>query len=320
MNRRLLLLVMTTASFSCFANNNVKMDGEIIALQRSSLIPPSIDELWNMTITQLAPDGEPIKAGQPAVSFDGSEIMKKLQAKQSELGEKKSQREKLKLELAERARTEKLATQEQQSRTEKAQRKATQPAALVRRVDYQKFVIEKRQSERQLDLAKQRETLVAQQRNLEWQVLEAETKKLEVDVQQLQAALSTLDIVAPQNGLMQHQSNWQGEKVAVGTQIFRGQEVASVANLSSLAVRAQLNERDINRVTLNAEVKISVEGSAGAALTGRIVEIGRAVRSKSRTQPIPVIDIHIKLDRTRFKIKPGQTVRVELANNKKLTP
>ena len=312
-----IVLLMSAISFSCIAKNEVSMDGEIVALKRSSLLPPAIDELWNMTLTQLAPDGEPVKRGQPALSFDGSEVMKRLQTKQSELVEKKTQREKLKLELAERERTDKLATQEQQSRAEKAQRKASQPASLIRRVDYQKFVIEKRQTERLLNLARQREILVAQQRRLEWQVIESETRNLEADVQQLKIALTSLNVMAPQDGLMQHQSSWQGEKFAVGSQVFRGQEVAGIADLSSLAVRAQLNERDYTRVILNARVKISVEGSAGIALSGQIVEISRAVRSKSRTQPIPVIDVLIKLDKTSYKIKPGQTVRVELANSKK---
>ena len=317
MNRIPLVLLMSAISFSCIAKNEISMDGEIVALKRSSLLPPAIDELWNMTVTQLAPDGEPIKRGQPALSFDGNEVMKRLQTKQSELAEKKTQREKLKLELAERERTDKLATQEQQSRAEKAQRKASQPASLIRRVDYQKFVIEKRQTERLLNLARQRELLVAQQRQLEWQVIASETRNLEADVQQLKIALTSLNVMAPQNGLMQHQSSWQGEKFAVGSQVFRGQEVAGIADLSSLAVRAQLNERDYTRVSLNARVKISVEGSAGTALSGQIVEISRAVRSKSRTQPIPVIDVLIKLDNTSYKIKPGQTVRVELANSKK---
>ena len=312
-----IVLLMSAISFSCIAKNEVSMDGEIVALKRSSLLPPAIDELWNMTLTQLAPDGEPVKRGQPALSFDGSEVMKRLQTKQSELVEKKTQREKLKLELAERERTDKLATQEQQSRAEKAQRKASQPASLIRRVDYQKFVIEKRQTERLLNLARQREILVAQQRRLEWQVIESETRNLEADVQQLKIALTSLNVMAPQDGLMQHQSSWQGEKFAVGSQVFRGQEVAGIADLSSLAVRAQLNERDYTRVGLNVRVKISVEGSAGIALSGQIVEISRAVRSKSRTQPIPVIDVLIKLDKTSYKIKPGQTVRVELANSKK---
>ena len=312
-----IVLLMSAISFSCIAKNEVSMDGEIVALKRSSLLPPAIDELWNMTLTQLAPDGEPVKRGQPALSFDGSEVMKRLQTKQSELAEKKTQREKLKLELAERERTDKLATQEEQSRAEKAQRKASQPASLIRRVDYQKFVIEKRQTERLLNLARQREILVAQQRRLEWQVIESETRNLEADVQQLKIALTSLNVMAPQDGLMQHQSSWQGEKFAVGSQVFRGQEVAGIADLSSLAVRAQLNERDYTRVGLNVRVKISVEGSAGIALSGQIVEISRAVRSKSRTQPIPVIDVLIKLDKTSYKIKPGQTVRVELANSKK---
>ena len=53
-------------------------------------------------------------------------------------------------------------------------------------------------------------------------------------------------------------------------------------------------------------------GGAGSALRGRVVELGRTVRSKSRVQPIPVVDVEIRLDDPRARLKPGQPVRVEV--------
>ena len=40
--------------------------------------------------------------------------------------------------------------------------------------------------------------------------------------------------------------------------------------------------------------------------------IGRAVRSKSQVQPVPVLDLEIRLDDAKAKLRPGQAVRVEL--------
>ena len=51
---------------------------------------------------------------------------------------------------------------------------------------------------------------------------------------------------------------------------------------------------------------------AGADLRGKVVSIGRAVRSKSQVQPIPVLDVEIRLDDPKAKLRPGQAVRVEL--------
>ena len=54
------------------------------------------------------------------------------------------------------------------------------------------------------------------------------------------------------------------------------------------------------------------EGAAGSARTGKVTSIGRAVRSKSQVQPIPVLDLEIALDAGTAALKPGQAVRVEL--------
>jgi len=77
-------------------------------------------------------------------------------------------------------------------------------------------------------------------------------------------------------------------------------------------VRAQLPERDLQRVAVGALARIVIEGGAGSAMTGKVASIGRAVRSKSQVQPIPVLDVEIRLDDAGARLKPGQAVRVEL--------
>ena len=82
------------------------------------------------------------------------------------------------VELAERVRTEALATAQAKSNAEKATRKADQPVDIVRRVDYQKLVIEREQAEKQLALATRRELAAAEQRKQEWRLVEAELTQL----------------------------------------------------------------------------------------------------------------------------------------------
>jgi multidrug resistance efflux pump len=77
-------------------------------------------------------------------------------------------------------------------------------------------------------------------------------------------------------------------------------------------VRAQLPERDLDRVAVGMPVRVTVEGVAGSARSGTVAVVGRAVRSKSQVQPIPVVDLEIELDPGAAALKPGQTVRVEL--------
>ena len=288
------------------------LDGEVVAQQKAALAPPSIDELWELNITQLTPDGVAVKQGEVVLTFDGGEVQKKLMEKQSALKEKQTQREKLVLELAERERNERLATEEQRAKLEKAQRKATQPVELLKRIDYQKLVIEREQAQAQMALIERREEIAAEQRRQEQRLLASEIALLEDESAKLMQALGELEVKAPRDGVMLHKSNWQGEKFDVGSQVWRGQAVAEIPDLATLAVRAQLPERELTRLTLGARARVSVEGGAGRALAASVTEIGRVVRSKSRVQPVPVLDVMLALEGEVTGIKPGQPVRVEI--------
>ena len=290
----------------------LKIDGEVYARRTASLMPPAVQDLWQFNITQLAPDGAPVKQGDVVLAFDTSQLMTQLVGKQSLLKEKQRQLENLRLELAERQRTEALATAEARAGRDKAERKTQQPAELIAGIEYKKLVIARAASERKAALVAQREVLAAEQRRQEQRLLTAELAQLQAQVAQGQASLAAMNVTAPRSGLMMHKSNWQGDKFDVGSQIWRGQSAAEIPDMSTLAVRAELPERDLQRVAVGMPVRVVIEGGAGTALGGRIVEIGRAVRSKSALQPIPVLDLQIQIDATRMPLKPGQAIRVEL--------
>lgn len=291
----------------------LRVDGEVYARRSSPLMPPNIERMWQFNITHLAPDGAPVKRGQTVISFDSSDVIKQLTEKRSTLKEKQSELQKLDLELADRERTERLATAEAQAALEKAKRKTEQPAELIAGIEYRKLVVARQQAERKTELARRREVLSAEQRRQERRLLAAERDQLQADVDRLQRSQQALDVVAPRDGLMMHRSNFEGEKFDVGSQVWVGQTVAEIPDMSTLAVRAELAERDLGQVKVGAPVRIVVEGGAGSVLRGKVASVGRAVRSKSQVQPVPVLDLDVQLDDPRAPLRPGQAVRVEIA-------
>jgi multidrug resistance efflux pump len=309
---RSLLLACALLASSALAAPPVTLDGEVHATSTAPILPPSVDTIWQFTITRLTADGAPVKEGEVVVAFDGGQLTQDLLQKQSTLKEKTTQRDNLLLDLAERQRQERLATEERRAAVDKAARKATQPAELIGRNDYGKLVVERRQAERQLALAERREALAAEQRRQEQRLLDSEIAQLQAEVAELQRSLAALEVRAPRDGVMVHRSSFNGEKFDVGSQVWRGLAVAEIPDLGTLAVRATLAERDLSRIVPGQPVRVTIEGGAGAALRGRVAEIGRTVRSKSRVQPIPVVDVGVQFERVPEGLKPGQPVRVEL--------
>lgn len=289
----------------------LKLEGEVYARDSAALAPPSIPQIWQLNITRMSPDAQPVKQGEVVLEFDGGEVQKRLVEKTSALAEKQRQHEQLVLALAERERSERVLTEQARADRDKAQRKASQPEDLLRRVDYRKLVAEREHAERAFALAQRREQAAAEARRQELRLVESERRQLQAEVDTLQLAITRLQVKAPRDGVMQHLSDWQGNKYDVGSQAWIGVSVAQVPDLGSLAVRATIAEHQIGRVAAGMPVRVVLEGS-GTTVAGRIGSLGRIVRSKSRLQPVPVLDVNIELDSIPPRLKPGQAVRVEV--------
>lgn len=290
----------------------LSLDGEIAALDSASISPPSVRGVWNFQITQLATDGSTLKAGQPVVTFDGNELQRRLVDAQAQRKQKQSEQAKLLLDLAERERTDRLATAEQQANLQKAERKAEQPAELVRSVDYRKLVIEREQAARRNALMQRKEGLAQRLREAERALIASDVARAQSDVDELSRALSSLSVPAPRDGVVVVKSNWRGERYEIGSQVFMGQSVAEMPDPGTLVVRATVAERDMLRVKQGQPARIRMQGGAGQRLQGTVAELGRAVRSKSRLAPVPVLDVLVHLQGDTSGLKTGMPVVVEV--------
>lgn len=288
------------------------VDGEIYAQQSLAISPPAVDGLWQMTVTQMASDGEVVKKGDMLVVFEGGTVIKNLTAKQGELAEKRRKQEQLRLDLADRAREAELATAQAQAEMEKARRKANQPKEYIARVDYQKLVVARIKAEQRLALTARRQQVAAEERVAEQRLADSEVGQLDGEVKKLQESLATLTVTAPRDGIALHQDDWRGGKVDVGSQIWRGQSVAQMPDLSTLAVRVALPERDLTKVKPGQRVRVVIAGGGDRSMGGSLAEVGGIVHSKSRVEAVPVVDLVVRLDPGQLKLKPGQSVRVDI--------
>jgi len=289
----------------------LRIDGEVYARSSAQIMPPTVEGMWQFNITQLAPDGTPLEKGAVAVAFDASTVLKSLAEKNSKLQEKQRELDRLQLELAERERSSQLETEKARAELEKAARKTEQPPELIAGIEYRKLVVAREQAERKLELARELQAANAEQRRQELRLVRSEIAQLTADVARLAKAQADLTIAAPRSGILMHRSSWNGDKFDVGSQVWRGQTVAEIPDPATLAVRAELPERDYLRVRAGMPVRVRVDG-AGGVFPGKVASIGRTVRSKSQVQPIPVMDVEVRLDDPEARLKPGQAVRVEL--------
>lgn len=84
--------------------------------------------------------------------------------------------------------------------------------------------------------------------------------------------LSRTTIYAPADGVVSLLSVELGERV-VGTAQMAGTEIMRIANMSSMEVNVDVNENDINRISVGNEATIEVDAFQGRKFTGTVTEI-----------------------------------------------
>ena len=304
-----LLLVLKSP---CVMAETIRLEGEVASLDSVAIGPPVVRDVWNFQITQMLAEGTAVKAGDPVVSFDGSELQRRLAEATAQLKQRQSEHGKLQLGLAERERTDRLATAEQLANLKKADRKAELPAGIVRSVDYRKLVIDREHSARRYQLVLLRQQLADRLRKAEMAAVVSDVARAQTLVNDLNRGVASLTVVAPRDGTVVIKTNFQGERFEVGSQVFIGQAVAEIPDPGRLVVRATVPERDMLKLAVGMMARVSVQGGNAQRLTGRIIELGHAVRSKSRLAPIPVLDVLIELEGLSSNLKTGTPAVVEV--------
>ncbi len=289
----------------------ITLEGDVLSRQSYAIAPPSIQQVWEYNLVMLAPEGKQVKEGEPVAIFEANEVATRLDTHRSWLKEKQRAMDKLKLDQAEALRAAELAVSEAKSNAEKAERKASLPRELVKRIDYDKLVIEREQFAQLAQLAvRQRD---AQKRAKEQEMLgmKTEVAQLQRTIDVLEKGVKGLTVTAPRAGTVVHMSNFSGEKFAVGSRVFMSIAVANLADPDKLYVAAKVPEGQVSLIKLGQIAKVTVPGG-NSIVNAKITAMGPVFHGKSSNQPIVVRDIELEFDSLPKGVKPGTAVQVQL--------
>lgn len=290
----------------------VSATGEFSSRNSVVISPPELPDVYQLTVATMAEDGRALHAGDVLATFDASAVAKQLADKQGQLQQRQRELERLQLDLSDRAQSEQLTVLEAEAAETKAQRKASVPEAIVAGVDFRKLVIARRQAEQRLVIVRRHGELAARARAVELATLQRQLHRLQEDVAILQSAVTATTVKAPRDGIFMHAMGWDGQRIDAGKMLFLGQSLGQLPDLGSMIVTASLPERELEYVRAGGRVTIVVSGGSGQTLGGTIESVGRTVHSKSRVEPVPVVDLIIVPDASGYVSRPGTAVRVEI--------
>ena len=118
-------------------------------------------------------------------------------------------------------------------------------------------------------------------------------------------------ITAPSAGVILVRGVEIGETVVGGTSAFGGgTELFTIADLSTLLVKAAINEVDVGKVERGDTVRITVDAFPGDTARGVVRLVPPAARQQDR---IRVFDVEIVVTANARLLRPGMTANVSIA-------
>ena len=139
--------------------------------------------------------------------------------------------------------------------------------------------------------------------------------------------LAKTSIFAPVDGVVSKLSVEAGERV-LGTAQFAGTEIMTISDLSQMDVNVDVNENDINRVTLGDSSKIEIDAFLGKKFSGVVTEIGSSANVvgtnadqvtnftvKVRINPASYANLIDKSAKNPSPFRPGLTATVDIQTN-----
>ncbi|MAD76417.1 MAG: hemolysin [Rheinheimera sp.] len=295
-------------------SSHVRATGELTAANSFKASPPSVSNMWQYNIKQLAPESSMLPEGAVVVAFDGQRLTDELNNKTIEL---KSAEQ----ELANRLRSDeqtfeelKLTLAERKMEYDREQRKAEIVDQSRSANDRRKAQIDFTIADNQYQLAQARLASHQQQRQAEEQMLLAKVSRLQSEVSQLQRNIASMQVKAPFAGVMVYSMGFDGEKFSVGDSAQFGQPVAEVSQLDSLYIKAEIDEIDLKQLQPGLTVEVTLDAYPERRFNGVLQSLGNAVRDKSNDNLRRVVDASVSLTNLDTELmRPGMSARLNIS-------
>ncbi len=291
----------------------VLLSGELAAERGDPLTVPRT-EVWQLQVRWMAVDGSRVKAGDPVVEFDNSQFASELEEKRLTASNAGSDLDRVRAEARTAAAQKQFAVEKAKSELEKARIAAEIPKDLLSLRDYQERQLALKRAE--TALIKAQEELAAQNKGsaTDVQVQRISLEKSQRQIRNAEESIAALTLRAPRNGMVLVGDHpWEGRKLQEGDSVWVGMTVASLPDLDSMIVEANLSDVDDGRIAPGMPVVCTLDAFPDRTFRGRVSDISPVARESRRSPLLRAFPVRIALDQSDpQRMRPGMSVRVEV--------
>ena len=293
-------------------------EGELEAVKAINISSPSISWRFggNMKLSYIVKDGAEVNAGDTVIIFDPSEVNRGIMDAES----------RIEISIAELVKLK--AQQESDLEELKADYEVTRISHEISKIKFEQAEYESEVMRRQIQLNLEKaEIALARAKEqinnrVKINVEEIKQKNLSIDQDQARLneannALRQLTVVSPSPGIAIIQRSWQsGNKYQVGDQVWTGQPLISLPDLSQLKATVRINEVDIAKIVRGLNVEIKPDAFSDSKFTGTVTEVANLAVNKAGSTKIKVFPVEIYLNETHKDLLPGLTVSCRIIVDK----
>ncbi len=285
-------------------------EGEVEAVKAINISAPMISWRYggNLKITYIIKDGTEVKKGDTVMVFDPTDVNKAIIDAES----------RMEISMAE---LEKIKAQQQSSMEEmKADYEVTRLSYEISKIRSEQAAYESeiKKKEIVLNLQKAEIALAKAKEEIDNKELvnAEEMKQKELSIAQdrtrlneAQDALRMLTVISPAPGIAILERNWSsGNKYQTGDQVWSGNPVIALPDLSKLKATVNINEVDIAKITKGLRVEVKPDAFSESAFHGEVSAVANLAVNKEGSTKIKVFPVQVLLKETHKNLLPGLTV------------
>jgi hypothetical protein len=285
--------------------------GELVAINSKAFILPRFG-YWNeMRIIGLSEHGAIVHPGDSIIQLDPTEVKKYIVERETNLETQLATVEKLRVD------------QDNMINELMSNYKTAQATYDLKKISLEaaRFESERYKQIKQLEFEQEKISLARDAKMIElnkivnyndMKIQEIRTNQIKSQIKTGYDIIKNLTIRTPYAGVFQIAWNYRTRSlIKIGDNIYAGNNLARVPDLSQMKVTTFINENDFLKIYLGQKVSVRLDAMPNISFEGEVTYIGKLCYFKEEKSRQKVFDIEVTILKSDERLKPGMTVSCE---------
>lgn len=288
--------------------------GELVAGKSVVITAPT--NVPDLRIVWMIPQGESVKPGTQILRFDDSSAKRQLQEKEAALGQAQASVDQAIAEARINEEKDNLELAAARHAVEKAKLDVLR-AEVVSALQAAEYKVELGLAEDKLRVlaATARLNLTSGQSKIASLESQRDKAKSEVDV--TKDRISRMTVTAPSEGvvtyLMNFSQGWVNARpFKVGDNVWPGSSVAEIPDLTTLEMKAKVEEMDRSRIAVGLPSRVVLDPFPEKPISGQVVRVSPLTEQNFEWPPTRNFRAFASLKETDKRLRPGMNGRAEV--------